>query len=81
MAYRRSKGLLTAVVLLLCLSLSGFAQAEYTASSGGLLGRWQCQSEGGPIPLVFEYQSRMVFDGEPANYTLVPGAIRVEEDY
>jgi hypothetical protein len=23
----------------------------------------------------------MVFDGEPANYTLVPGAIRVEEEY
>ncbi len=81
MAYRRSKGLLIAVVLLLCLSFGGFAQAEYMASVGGLLGRWQCQSEGGPIPLIFESQSRMVFDGEPANYTLVPGAIRVEEDY
>jgi len=77
----RSKGLLIAVVLLLCFSFSGLGQAEYMASVSGLLGRWQCQSYGETIPLIFESQNRMVFDGEAADYTLVPGAIRVEEDY
>jgi hypothetical protein len=81
MDYRRLSILFVSVVLLSCFSFSGFAQAEYAASMSSLLGRWQCQSYGETIPLIFESQNRMVFDGEAADYTLVPGAIRVEEAY
>jgi hypothetical protein len=78
---RRTTVLLIAVVVLSCFSFGSFAKADYVASVSGLLGRWQCQSYGETIPLIFESQSRMVFDGEASNYTLVPGAIRVQEDY
>ena len=81
MDYRRPTVLLIAVVLLSWFLFSSFAKAEYVASVSGLLGRWKCQSYGETIPLIFESESRMVFDGEAANYALVPGAIRVEEDY
>jgi hypothetical protein len=81
MDHRRLNRLLIVLALLSCISCREVAHAQHSGFSTSLLGRWQCQSEAGPIPLVFQSKSTMVLDGEPADYTLVPGAIRIEEEY
>jgi hypothetical protein len=70
MDYWRFNRFVIVLVLLSGISSSGLAQAQHSDFSTSLLGRWQCQSEAGPIPLVFQSQNTMVFDGEPADYTL-----------
>ena len=46
-----------------------------------LLGLWQCQEEGQSSTLEFQSKNRLLYNGEPANYTLAPGVIRLETEY
>lgn len=64
------------VCALLFFSFQSVAQGQGKAS---LIGAWQSAGPAGPINLVFESKSRLVFDGEPAKYTLVPGVLRVDD--
>jgi hypothetical protein len=57
------------------------ASKQSKSASGSLIGTWQCTGNFGTAPLVFESQNHLVFNGDPASYRLVPGAIRVQEDY
>jgi hypothetical protein len=45
-----------------------------------LLGSWQCVTANGIIPIIFQSQNQLLFNGESAQYLLVPGAIRVQEN-
>jgi hypothetical protein len=45
-----------------------------------LLGTWQCRMPAGTSILVFESANRLNLDGQPAKYTLVPGALRVQDE-
>lgn len=62
-------------LLLFFLPLTAFAQAK-----SSLIGTWHTPGPEGPILLIFESKDRLVFDGEPAKYTLRPGVIRVEDE-
>jgi hypothetical protein len=46
-----------------------------------LIGTWSCRTAEGVVPLEFATRNRLVFNGDAASYTLVRGAIRVQEDY
>ncbi len=46
----------------------------------GLIGSWQSKKEKGMFTLVFMSSSQLEFNGEVANYKLVPGAIRIEDE-
>ena len=65
------------VFLLLIASPPTYASGEYNQ----LLGFWQCQEEGQSSTLEFQSKTRLLYNGEPANYHLAPGVIRVQEDY
>ena len=65
--------------LLVALSATS-ADAPGKAKTSGLLGLWQCTSGPDSLELIFQSESVLVYDGEPSQYTLVPGAFRVEED-
>jgi hypothetical protein len=45
-----------------------------------LLGTWECLLPGGKSILVFESKTHLNIDGERVKYTLVPGAIRVQDE-
>ena len=66
-----------AVTLLLLSSPTTYASGEYNK----LLGFWQCHEEGQSATLEFQSKTRLLYNGEPANYQLAPGVIRVQEDY
>jgi hypothetical protein len=70
----------SALLILMIPNPTVAASKQSKASGGTLVGTWQCTGNFGIVPLVFESQNRVVFDGDPANYCLVPGAIRVQED-
>jgi hypothetical protein len=50
-------------------------------ASDSLLGTWRCRSGSEVVSLEFRSENLLVFDGEAMRYTLVPGTIRVQEDY
>ena len=54
-------------------------QWQQSGYSSSLLGCWQCQTMSGPASFIFKSESLMIYNGELANYTLVPGAFRVFE--
>lgn len=56
------------------------ASAPAPGASGGLTGCWRCASDEGQSLLEFQSSDVLVFDGLPSSYTLIPGAIRVEDD-
>ena len=45
-----------------------------------LLGTWECLLPGGKSILVFESKTHLNLDGERVKYSLVPGAIRIEDE-
>jgi hypothetical protein len=63
--------------LLFIASPTTYARGEYNE----LRGCWQCQEEGGITTLEFQSKTRLLYNGEPLNYQLAPGIIRVEENY
>ncbi len=74
------KKLLVAVVLILMTAGSAFAgevKGKSTNTGQSLLGSWQC---GGGASIIFHSQNQLEFNGSPAQFELVPGAIRVQED-
>lgn len=70
-----SPSLLVAAALLLT------AAASVQASDADrLAGSWSCRTAEGVVPLEFSSRNRLIFNGDAASYTLVPGTIRVQED-
>ena len=45
-----------------------------------LVGTWECQMQGGVSTIVFESDSRLILDGQPANYKVVGNALRVQDE-
>lgn len=80
---KKLAGIVSSAVLLALLIPDPAAAAgkKSKPAGGSLLGTWQCAGNFGNAPLVFESRNRLVFNGDAANYTLVPGAFRVQEDY
>jgi hypothetical protein len=62
-------------LLLFFLPLTAFSQAKVP-----LIGTWHTPGPEGPILLVFESKNRLIFDGEPAKYSLSPWVIRIEDE-
>ena len=58
---------------------TGEAKAEKDPASR-LLGTWECLLPGGKSILVFESKTHLNLDDEQVKYTLVPGAIRVQDE-
>ena len=56
--------------------ISQWQQSGYSPS---LLGCWQCQTMSGPASFIFKSENLLIYNGELANYILVPGAFRVFE--
>lgn len=54
--------------------------SAHAQGHSALLGVWRSTSALGEVELVFQSGSRLVFDGEAADYTLGPNVIRVQED-
>ena len=54
-------------------------QWQQSGYSSSLLGCWQCRTMSGPASFIFKSESLLIYNGELANYTLVPGAFRVFE--
>ena len=65
------------LVIALSLPLSPNVRAE--DGYGLLKGFWQCNEDGVQSTLEFTSQSRLVFNGQPAAYQLLPNAFQVEE--
>jgi hypothetical protein len=76
-----------AVVGLGLVLLASTADAQSKTSSTqkqtveALLGTWSARGEEGETRLIFETEDRLVFDGEPLEYRLVPGAIHVQDEF
>jgi hypothetical protein len=68
--------LLPTMTFALLLSLPGYADEGYSL----LKGFWQCQEEGGQATLEFQSKNQLVYNGQPANYQLLPNAFQVLED-
>lgn len=60
------------------LLLGIFAASAMAAAS--LLGHWQCQGADGAHSLRFQNESTLIYDGEGAQYALLPGTILVQDD-
>jgi hypothetical protein len=74
----------TLILLLLLLLLPGVKAAAQESYSfdwelSQLRGSWEYHTFRDKWTLVFECDHKMLFDREPADYTLVPGAIRVQD--
>jgi len=53
----------------------------YAAEGYSLLkGFWQCQEEGERTTLEFRSKNQLIYNGQPANYQLLPNAFQVIED-
>ena len=68
------RALSVSALLIFCLQAAAFGQGKPS-----LIGAWQSAGPAGPISLVFESNNRLIFDGEPAKYTLAPGILRVDD--
>lgn len=56
-------------------------QAPQQGGTPNLLGSWQAQGQAGTASLVFKPGNVMEYNGQPMNYTLVPGAIRTQGNF
>lgn len=72
----RGKSLLFSLLLILVFQPLVFGKKTPT-----LLGAWQSRGPAGTVDLVFQSNNRLIFDGEPANYTLAPGVIKVQDGH
>jgi hypothetical protein len=75
--YSGRSGRLACLVLLM---LSMMFQVR-SQSSTSLLGKWVSNSEMGTVYLVFHSENQLEFDGEMFYYMLIPGIIRVSDEY
>jgi len=56
-----------------------FQTAVIGQGKESLIGAWQSEGPAGTINLIFESKNKLIFDGEPAKYTLAPGILRVDD--
>ena len=73
---KKSSCLACLVLLFLFIVLPASGQG-----SSSLLGSWVSNSEMGTVNLVFHSENQLEFDGEMFYYMLVPGVIRVSDEY
>ena len=70
-----------AVLLLAMTSAFLLSPPGYAAEGYALLkGFWQCQEEGKQTTLEFQSKNQLIYNGQPANYQLLPNAFQVIED-
>jgi len=74
--------MLLTLVLLVLPGAAGYAAPAGPKAKAppSLLGSWQCWGVSGTSVLVFESRNRLVYNGDPATYSLAPGVIRVQAD-
>lgn len=63
------------------LTPEAFSYQSKPAGVKGLLGTWEATEDGETIRLVFKNDKVLEFEGEESAYTLVPGAIRVDDPF
>jgi hypothetical protein len=54
-------------------------QRQQNSYSPRLLGCWQCQTTSGPASFIFKSESLLIYNGQLANYTVIPRVFRVFE--
>jgi hypothetical protein len=78
----RSMLLLTFTFFICCeLSLAYASGHKDQKTAGALIGTWKSTGSLGSFTLIFKTSNQLVFEGETANYSLVQGAIRIQEEY
>ena len=68
-------------IFLLISVVNTYSQEPAAAQTSNLLGNWECRTTEGILRLSFTSANQLVFDDEPANYTLVSGAIRIMDEF
>lgn len=58
----------------------GGSTLVFAKGTPALTGTWQYRGPEGTINLVFQTDNILVFDGEPIQYSLVQGAIRIQDE-
>ena len=74
--YKKNSYLMSIFFILFSFISAGAAEQE----SSRLLGPWQCKGIFESAELIVQSRTRLVFNGEAANYSLVPGSIRIETE-
>ncbi len=74
--FKRSGRMACLILLMSCIMMLVRSQ-----SSSSLSGSWVSNSEMGTVNLVFHSDNQLEFDGEMFYYMLVPGVIRVSDEY
>ena len=67
------------IVFLILLMIAMSVNCQVTFSD--LKGNWRYSSYEGNLDLIFQTENQLIFAGEAANYSLVQGAIRVQDEY
>ena len=67
------------VIIFMLMFITVVVNAQITFSD--LKGTWRYSSYEGSIDLVFQSENQLILGGEPANYSLVRNAIRVQDEY
>jgi tRNA A-37 threonylcarbamoyl transferase component Bud32 len=57
------------------------SQPQARNAPPGLMGSWQGPMELAFAPLIFESEDTLLFDGERSRYTLLPGVIRIQDEF
>ena len=70
------------IVLSLAMASTLLLRSSGDASEGYALlkGFWQCQEDGEQTTLEFQSKNQLIYNGQPANYQLLPNAFRVIEN-
>ena len=77
----REKKLPQNLLITVILLFSTIALNAQNSDVSLLLGSWKSRTDWGSMTLIFHSSSELEFDGEFANYSLLPGVIRFQEDY
>jgi hypothetical protein len=82
---KRHTSVIGLLLLSTILAVNAFSYQSKKQSKGpdgkALLGIWEASEEGETVRLIFKTASVLEFEGEESAYTLVPGAIRVNDPY
>ena len=71
-------------VVILSLSLAlllGASSAPGGPKASELIGYWICNTAEGSVSLIFETEDRLIYDGDPAQYSISGSTIQVMGDY
>ena len=74
--YKKNSYLIIIFFLIFPFIYAGAAKED----SNQLLGQWQCKGIFESTELIVESKTRLVLNGATANYSLVPGSIRIKTE-